>query len=151
MFFLSGCCHEHHLVPPDPQSSARRNSPSDGAPSVRRVHSICLIYRLGTTLTQYDLKFWLRRHSSYLLMFLDWNSSQWKLCSLEVPHNANCTCMRRVLKSKLRIASVEYAWRQWTLRSINWLPLDILPTFCVWLMNSLTDHLVGAEYFLGSR
>ena len=69
--FLSGCCHEHHLVPPDPQSSARRNSPSDGAPSVRRVHSICFIYRLGTTLTQDDLKFRLRRHSSYLLIFLD--------------------------------------------------------------------------------
>jgi hypothetical protein len=97
--FLSGCCHEHHLVPPDPQSSARRTSPSDDAPSVRRVHSICFIYRFGTTLTQYDLKFRLRRHSSYLLMFLDWNSSQWKLCSLEIPHTADCTCMTRVLKS----------------------------------------------------
>lgn len=76
--FLSGCCHRHHLVPPDPQSSARRNSPSDDAPSVRRVHSICFILICYGSVTQCDLKFRVSRQASSSLMFLDLKSSRWR-------------------------------------------------------------------------
>lgn len=55
---LSGCCHQHHLVRPDPQSSARRNSLSPDAATVRRVHNINYIYWLSTvSVTQCGLQF----------------------------------------------------------------------------------------------